>query len=247
MSFFAATAIQMTTFLILSFIENDAPLVKGIKDPQVGVKRREMRLNKKQPKKEMTRRPPVKASKASEPAAKTSGRDFSLARDMFRNGDFDKATALLESLVRKEPANFDALIFLASCYSFQGRYEDAVKCHEAAIDAAPRDAQRWHNLASDLLNLGDLERAEKAMKEAIKLDGRRGFSHYGLARIFARRGDHDEALSILKKAVQLQPDLKQNLSDQPDFASLAADNRFKELLGLKKDEFDYPFFEREET
>jgi len=204
-------------------------------------------VTKKQAGKASAKKPAKKETRASDPPARQPSREFSTARGMFRNGNFVAAASVLESIVRREPGNFEALIFLASCYSFQGRYDEAVRCHEAAVDADPSDAQRWHNLASDLLNLGDLERAEKAMKEAIKLDGKRGFSHYGLARIFARRGEHDEALSILKRAVELQPELKENLSDQPDFAALAGDNRFKELLGLKKDEFDYPFFERGET
>jgi len=204
-------------------------------------------VTKKQAGKASAKKPAKKEAKASDPPARRPSTEFSAAREMFRNGNFEAATSVLESLVRKDPGNFEALIFLASCYSFQERYDEAVKCHEAAVEADPSDAQRWHNLASDLLNLGDLERAEKAMKEAIKLDGKRGFSHYGLARIFARKGDHDEALLMLKKAVDLQPDLRENMSDQPDFAALAGDNRFKELLGLKKDDFDYPFFERGET
>jgi tetratricopeptide (TPR) repeat protein len=204
-------------------------------------------VTKKQDGKASAKKPAKKEAKAGDPPARLSSREFSTARDMFRNGNFVAAASVLESIVRREPGNFEALIFLASCYSFQGRYDEAVRCHEAAVEADPSDAQRWHNLASDLLNLGDLERAEKAMKEAIKLDGKSGYSHYGLARIFARKGEHDEALSILKKAVELQPGLKENMSDQPDFAALAGDNRFKELLGLKKDDFDYPFFERGET
>ena len=204
-------------------------------------------MTKKQAKKTPAKKSAAKADKASEAPPERSSKEFSAARNLFRNGDFDGATAVLESFVRKQPEHFDALILLASCYSFQGKYDEAVKCHETAVEANPSDAQRWHNLASDLLNLGDLERAEKAMKEAIKLDGKRGFSHYGLARIVVRRGDNDGGIMSLKKAVELQPELRDNVRDQPDFAHLAGDNRFKELLGLKKDDFDYPFFERGET
>lgn len=203
-------------------------------------------MPKKQGKKNNGKTMAVKHRTGLDEPQKPTTREFSRARDMFRSGNFDEAATVLEGIVKKQPGDFDALVLLASCYSFQGRYDDAVHCHENSVKANPRDAQRWHNLASDLLNLGDLEKAENAMREALKLDGKRGFSHYGLARIIARRGDNEEALAILKRAVELQPDLKQNLSDQPDFAVLADDNRFKELLGLKKDEFDYPFFEIEE-
>ncbi len=204
-------------------------------------------MAKKKGKKNNGKTAEVKRKVAAEEPQKPTVKEFARARDMFRNGNFDNAATILESILRKQPGDFEVSVLLASCYSFQGRYDEAVHCHEDAVKANPRDAQRWHNLASDLLNIGELERAEKAMREALKLDSKRGFSHYGLARIIARRGDNEEAIAMLKKAVQLQPDLKQNLSDQPDFAVLADDNRFKELLGLKKDEFDYPFFERGET
>lgn len=174
-------------------------------------------------------------------------RDFETARNLFRSGDFEGAASALQSLVRRDPDNFEALALLASCHSFQGNYEEAVKCHEAAVKADPSDAQRWHGLASDLLNLGDVERAEKAMREALKLDGKRGSSHYNMARIIARKGDYDAALSSLRKAVELQPELRDSMTEQPDFAPLAEDDRFKQLVSPKKDEFDYPYFERGET
>jgi len=202
-------------------------------------------------KKSVRRRSAKKTAKktvaASEPAPPRPNKDFSNARDMFRIGDFDAAVAVLERLVRREPSHLDALALLASCYSFQERYEEAVKCHEAAVEASPADAQRWQSLAADLLNLGDLDRAEEAVRRAMKLDGRRGSTHYSLARIVARRGDHDGALTNLRKALELQPELRDSIVEQPDFAPLAEDDRFKQLARLKRSDLDYPFFEREEA
>ena len=186
-------------------------------------------------------------SDAAEEPRKRPGKEFDAARSMFRSGDFESAVRALQGLVRKNPDNFEALALLASCHSFQGNYEEAVRCHEAAVKADPSDAQRWHGLASDLLNLGDVERAEKAMREALKLDGNRGSSHYNMARIIARKGDYESALSSLRKAVELQPELRDSMTEQPDFAPLAEDDRFKQLVSPKKDEFDYPYFERGEA
>ncbi len=204
-------------------------------------------MAKKKTSKTAKRKARRKKAKSSKGELEHSSKDFLNARNMFRNGDFDGATRVLNNLVRREPQNFEALALLASCHSFLGNFEEAVKCHEVAIDKDPSDAQKWHSLASDLLNLGDLEKAEQAMMKALELDGKRGSSHYNLARIVARRGDFKKAFASLKKALKLQPDLRDSMTEQPDFAPLAEDDRFKQLVTPKKDDFDYPFFDREEA
>jgi hypothetical protein len=54
--------------------------------------------------------------------------------------------------------------------------------------------------------------------------------HFHLAKVFAVRGDKDQAMTFLYKAVDAGYDDLKTLKAEPAFALLAADERFTRLL-----------------
>jgi hypothetical protein len=75
-----------------------------------------------------------------------------------------------------------------------------------------------------------LHRRAMAAAEALDLPGQaRGMVSYTQACAYARAGDDDAAVAGLRRAVQLNPDLANNASRDPDLAALRDAGRLNEL------------------
>lgn len=172
------------------------------------------------------------------PAPPKSDRAIETARRHFRDGDFRAAIAVLNTILQREPENFDALAMMAGCHGLQGDYDRASEYDRRAVEADPRNAQLWNNFGWDLLQAGRVEDAEEAYRRCVKLDGHRASAWFNLARIAARRGDADQALDDLERAAAERPDLREEAKSQPEFAPLFEDPRFDRIVNPRVESED---------
>src|SRR6059058_810672 len=86
-----------------------------------------------------------------------------------------------------------------------------------------RTIQAWHTLGYDLFHAGDLEGAAEAFSRALKLEPTRASAHFNLARIAARLGDKSKVIEHFARAVELQPDYKERLDEDPDLLPFKED------------------------
>jgi ATP/maltotriose-dependent transcriptional regulator MalT/DNA-binding SARP family transcriptional activator len=130
----------------------------------------------------------------------------------------DEVRALLPT-----PADPDLLLpvlhNLAGAYAAQGKFHDASREFRAALaqvrgTASPRAPLYLSNLAFHLAELGELVEARRAAEEGLQAAGRfsnRGLEaicHEALAQIQAQSGDLDGALAALKRAEELNAELR---------------------------------------
>jgi len=70
----------------------------------------------------------------------------------------------------------------------------------------------------------------KAAEQALQLDDENADAHYNRACALARLRRTKEAMEALQKAVDLDPDIVDGLSDEPDLKALASLPEFKKLM-----------------
>jgi len=122
-----------------------------------------------------------------------------------------------------------------------GGYNDVycdlrVDDHEDPIGELRRIFDMWKGeaLIYEGYRLTEEEKWEKAFDvglRAVAMDPEKGEPHYHLGCYYSKAGMRDEALSELRKAVELEPDLAPRSKLDPDFEPLYEDEEFLEITG----------------
>jgi tetratricopeptide (TPR) repeat protein len=86
-----------------------------------------------------------------------------------------------------------------------GRNAEAARRAEALLAGTPDDATVLDLLGTARMALGELDQAEAAWREALHADAGRADSWNNLGRLLLTQGKTEEAVPLLEKAVQLDP------------------------------------------
>ena len=87
-----------------------------------------------------------------------------------RAGRADEATSLFRRAVEREPANAEALLYLAGALASTGHPAEALPLFERALAAGPRSSMALNGLGLTRLAVGDRTGAAAALSESLRLD-----------------------------------------------------------------------------
>ena len=164
--------------------------------------------------------------KAAEGAPKSAVIQSNLAYAYDRQGRTEDAVAAYRKALELDPANTIVRNNLANLYSKQGQYEDAARELEDLVQRDPGNATAKANLEAMQKNKAVLQERKDQVSSALQgadAKPKDPQAAYNAARVYARLGDNDQALTWLNKALDLG-------YDQFDYLSLDAS-----LVNLKKD------------
>lgn len=108
----------------------------------------------------------------------------------------------------------------------QGDLEEAKALYKKVIKADPRHVPALNNLGVIFMNQKMYEPAAASFKEALHIRHDYVDAHYNLACLYAQKNDTEQSLFYLKKAMALNPAVRQwaardddllNLADLPEF------------------------------
>ena len=94
---------------------------------------------------------------------------------------------------------------LGLLFAQSGRYAEATECWKAATIYAPSSVSSWINLAVTLIDTGDLEKAELALRAGIKTNPNVAALWLSMAKVSGLKGSMTYARTCYEKAVQLDP------------------------------------------
>ncbi len=171
--------------------------------------------------------------KAAEAAPKSAVIQSNLGYAYDRQGRTDDAVAAYRKVLELDPANAIVRNNLANLYSKQGLYDDAARELEDLVQRDPANATAKASLESVLKNKAVTQERKDQTSSAVQgaeAKPQDPQAAYNAARVYARLGDADQALTWLNKAVDLGYDRFDYLSLDPALASLKKDPRFLKLL-----------------
>jgi arylsulfatase A-like enzyme/Flp pilus assembly protein TadD len=116
-----------------------------------------------------------------------------------------EARRALESALPLAPRNAQMRVQLGELLREMGQPEAAVAHLQAAVEMEPGRASNWNTLGMTLGGSQRLAEAEKAFREAWRLDATNHHHAYNLGLALLRQGRADDARAYFEKALALEP------------------------------------------
>jgi Flp pilus assembly protein TadD len=171
--------------------------------------------------------------KAADAAPTSAVIQSNLAYAYDRQGRTEEAVAAYRKALELDPKNTIVRNNLANLYSKQGLYEDAAREYEDLVQRDPGNTTAKANLDAMVKNKTVLQERKEQVSSALQgadSKPKDPQAAYNAARVYARLGDADQALTWLNKALDLGYDQFDYLSLDPSLVNLKKDPRFLKLL-----------------
>jgi superkiller protein 3 len=171
--------------------------------------------------------------KAADAAPTSAVVQSNLAYAYDRQGRTEEAVAAYRKALELDPKNTIVRNNLANLYSKQGLYEDAAREYEDLVQRDPGNTTAKANLDAMVKNKTVLQERKEQVSSALQGTDSKPKdpqAAYNAARVYARLGDADQALTWLNKALDLGYDQFDYLSLDPSLVNLKKDPRFLKLL-----------------
>jgi protein O-GlcNAc transferase len=127
------------------------------------------------------------------------------AFQLHTQGNLDAAKKLYLSILKKQPANFDARQLLGVLLSHQGQNAEALKHFEAALKLNPRDPGVWLNTGNAFAKLGRSADAMNCFDKALTIRPDYPEAHNNRGNAMFDLGLPNDALACFDKALAMRP------------------------------------------
>lgn len=148
-------------------------------------------------------------------------KDFAAAVRYFRKKNYEKAVPLFKK------AAAGPVHEIADRARVHLRFCESRRRHESR----PKSAEGYYARGVAALNCRDFDRALQYLTKSDEMIPNQEYIHYALAAAYGLRGDADDAVNHLEKAIKLRPQNRVQARHDEDFEGLAGDPRFTRLLG----------------
>ncbi|WMW81279.1 tetratricopeptide repeat protein [Undibacterium cyanobacteriorum] len=132
-----------------------------------------------------------------------------LAKTLFMQGRYQEAEEILTGLVNENNKYMDAYDWLAKTHEAIGALPQAKQVLDTAVTVSPHAVRRLRKLGALALETGDIETAENVLKKVVSKakfsEFRDPEDHVKLVNALVKKGDHDQAKSVIR-------DLEKNMA-----------------------------------
>jgi tetratricopeptide (TPR) repeat protein len=109
-------------------------------------------------------------------------------------------------------------------------YEEAVKAFKKALKLKPDEYEICYHLGAALIELKRYDEAAKVYKSTLQVKPSDSEVFYNLSIVYSLLRKHDIALDNLKRAVELNHEIKNDARFNPAFDSIRMKDEFKKLV-----------------
>lgn len=121
----------------------------------------------------------------------------------FRVQRYNQARAIFTKLAEKSPKDFNLNYLKGYSARAEGLYDEAIAAFEKALTISPNNPEVLSNLGFIANERGDAVRAEKILREVLRLDAKNFSAHYDLGRLLIKQKKLDEAVTVLTRGAAL--------------------------------------------
>jgi len=128
--------------------------------------------------------------------------------EMLAGGRAHEALALARRAVAQQPSDPSWLLVLAVALHLTGSNDEAAAVLERSLKIAPGNPLAWNSFAAIHTQRGDFAAAERALREALRLNDGYVEARFNLAIVLHRRADLEGAAAELERVRAMRPDLE---------------------------------------
>jgi len=129
--------------------------------------------------------------------------DFPIAIRFYEEGKIPAAEKTLKDILRKNPYDTDALLFLGGIYLSEGSFDNAETCYKKILSLAEDHPTANYNIAFVLHKLNRLKEAEEYYKKTLLINPNHIDALHNLGDLFNSLGRHEEALNYYSEVIKL--------------------------------------------
>jgi TolB-like protein len=148
----------------------------------------------------------------------------------FTNHEYADAVTRARSALMMMPSSYWPQIILGWAHLHEGRSGEALKSLESAVDHSGGSPFAVASLAGGLAVAGERTPARRMLDELLAQSAGRYVSAYDVAAVHAGLGDHDQAVSWLRRAYSERSAMLVNVGWDPRFDAIRPDPRFQAIL-----------------
>jgi tetratricopeptide (TPR) repeat protein len=119
--------------------------------------------------------------------------------------DWESFIVAMQQIAQLEPQAADPFYYIGEAYRFQGKYAEAARAYQRALEINPRFAPGYLGQARVTPALDPKADIEPLLNKAIEYDPNFGEAYLERARLYFARGKYELALQDLKRAEALLP------------------------------------------
>ena len=131
---------------------------------------------------------------------------LTLGRLYLGSQNVSAAIEVLNEVLDAEPQFAEALALLAQAYEAEGRWDEAAAAYERAILVGPRNVRYRRQLATALVNAGQVERALGVLRELVRARPDDAGGWFSLSEIEFQLENFDGAVAAARRVTELEPD-----------------------------------------
>jgi tetratricopeptide (TPR) repeat protein len=132
-----------------------------------------------------------------------------------------------------DPESYDANLTYGVVLIALERFDEADTALTKTIELDPDRPLAYVHLAYVHRRTISLDKAIETISLALERQPGMALANYNLACYYALKGDTEEALRFLGRAINLAPDFREAARTDEDFASLQTNDRFRRIVDLE--------------
>lgn len=154
---------------------------------------------------------------------------YNNAFDAFFNKKYTKAIELTTETIDEDPNYYMGYNLRGIAKAYNRNLEEGLKDIDKALQIAPDYGYARFNKALAFELFGRYEEALTWYNKALEVEDYK-WSYYGIASIYGRKGDVENTVKYLKKAVDKDSAIKETAKEEADFNPVKNSTQFKEVV-----------------
>ncbi|NFN18010.1 hypothetical protein FDB52_03735 [Clostridium botulinum] len=154
---------------------------------------------------------------------------YNEAYNLFFSGEYDKSIEKSNEIISEFPSSAKGYSIRGIAKSYNESFESGMKDIDKALELEPKYGYAVFNKALTYELYGKLDEALLWYNKNLEIENYI-WTYYGIASIYGRRGDVQNTVKYLSKAIELDEVVKKEAKDEADFNPVRESKEFQDLI-----------------
>ncbi|NFS11079.1 hypothetical protein FDE77_07250 [Clostridium botulinum] len=154
---------------------------------------------------------------------------YNEAYNLFFSGEYDKSIEKSNEIISEFPSSAKGYNIRGIAKSYNESFESGMKDIDKALELEPKYGYAVFNKALTYELYGKLDEALLWYNKNLEIENYI-WTYYGIASIYGRRGEVQNTVKYLSKAIELDEVVKKEAKDEADFNPVRESKEFQDLI-----------------